>query len=220
MTTLGVGTYTASIYARGGQTPLFPLTDHTAVEWGRIKNASSQAIITIPAEPGCNDKVGEVRPWGHELVLFRDGDRVWEGPVVVPLLRRGVAVITARDVSHYLTRRLRRLQSAKSLRKKVIAFAEDDVEDAFARDDPNVLTWLDVRTPSKGRSMTRKRKGMDVQYVSELLDSMTDRGLCRTTVGRSIVLWPSTTDLGRVQTLLPHKHISEDVEVYEDGGGR
>lgn len=215
--TLGTGVHTAVIYERGGRRPLINLDRLLSVEWNRVKNQASEALITLPADAACNPRVGQVRSWGHELVLFRDGNRVWEGPVIVPSVGRGRATIRARDVSGYLARRVRRRQNAKVLKKRVITFAEDDVRDAFAADDPNVLTYLDVRGTASGRQITRKRADSENVYVSDLLDSMADKGLNRTTAGRTLVLWPSSVHLGLTPTLNASLHIAADVTVEENG---
>jgi len=78
---LGCGEHQAFIVARGGTEILGQLDTLIVVQWNRKRDAISDAFVTIGSHGTCCDWLGEVRVAMHELHLYRDGVKVWEGPV-------------------------------------------------------------------------------------------------------------------------------------------
>ena len=55
------------------------------ITWSRVRNDVSSATVTVPAEDGgieCCRSFGMLKPWEQLLVIYRNGARVWDGPVI------------------------------------------------------------------------------------------------------------------------------------------
>lgn len=55
------------------------------LEWQRVLNATSSASATVPRDrggPSSCETIGGLSAWQHMLVIERDGERVWDGPIV------------------------------------------------------------------------------------------------------------------------------------------
>ncbi len=74
------GAHTAVVYLRGGQTVFGELTPLTAVHWQRIRDDISQAQVTV-GTTDCCDLLDELRVIKHELHIYRNGVKVWQGPI-------------------------------------------------------------------------------------------------------------------------------------------
>lgn len=220
---LGQGNNTAMIQTQGGGQILGELPA-SVLGWGRRLDDLSECNVTIPVSSlsdRCCGLLKEAHTWGHELVVFRDGERVWEGPMVT--LRENETngvVVRALDAYGYM---LRRVHRGRSNGAPVFAIdeAEFDVTDAFTLDgwdgaDPNVLAYLEVLGAGTGPVTQREIPALSGYYF-DTLDQLGDGGVNFTTVGRRIILWPDTLTLGRVPTLLPSQHLSSDVTIVEDG---
>ncbi|MGI5292849.1 hypothetical protein ACQEVF_57395 [Nonomuraea polychroma] len=78
------------------------------VKWGRRLDDTSEATITIQkskASPSCCGLWRRFQPWWNDLVLYRDGEKVWRGPVYRMRERGSVMVLEARDLSAWMDRR-------------------------------------------------------------------------------------------------------------------
>lgn len=82
MAVLGCGEYTAFIVARGGQTILYQLDQMILVNWERTRDDISDAQAEVSARADCCEKLGALQSAYHELHIYRDDVKVWEGVVV------------------------------------------------------------------------------------------------------------------------------------------
>lgn len=217
MALLGRGKNTAWIYMKGGQVPVAPIKDPTALEWNRVLNDVSDATVDVATgqHGECCSVYGKIGTWGHEIVMFRDGERVWEGPITNIKWRRGGVSIIAQDV---LARSKRKATTARyvEVADQVVDQALLDIQDCFATNDPNVLAHVQVLGAGTGPANTRDVKVYG-GYWYDQLQELSKAGLMWTVVGRRIILWPSTVNLGTTATLLPADHMSGEVEIEEDG---
>lgn len=81
----------------------------TSVEWTRRLDDVSEATVKVAlVGRGCApcDVIAKIGVWHHHLVLFRDGELVWDGPIVGLNVSRTEAVITARDLFALMDKRL------------------------------------------------------------------------------------------------------------------
>jgi hypothetical protein len=82
MGVLGCGSHSIEIRERGGS-PASITLDLTeakiSVQWERVRDDISQASIKVNARAGCCAELGTLQTGFHELHLFRDGKKVWEG---------------------------------------------------------------------------------------------------------------------------------------------
>lgn len=225
MARLGVGRNTAAIYDRRGEHLLLPIAHATEVQWGRTRNATSTASVTVTTamDPGCVTALGSVHTWGHELVIFRDEQRVWEGPINRISYTRAGVTIAAVDETGWLARRRIRLArgpvldtSAFPVPQPVTTEGDLILTRAFAPDDPNVLAHRATFTHASAVEVVRDVQANSGTYADDL-NALTDQGLNYTAVGRAILLWPDVRLLGRTDTIVPERDMVTEVEVTEDG---
>lgn len=214
MAALGNGENRAYIYDRLGTTRLLELVT-TRVEWPRELCAVSKATVVVGASR-CGPDHDRISTWAHTLVIFRDGQRAWEGPIRRRLDGPNGLTLTASDVLGWTERRPMR-QARQVGGSPVVNELDWTVRHAFAEDDPNVLAHLSQPGfPLAGGGVDR-----DVQagaaYCSAELGNLVGAGGRYTALGRSILLWDHAYQLGRTATLVPERHLLTDVNVIEDG---
>jgi len=83
-------------------------TDITPVvrsaRWGRSLDKISQAQVTISVSPGCFDAVCAISTVIHELRVKRNGEIVWEGPIIRKEVT-GTVRLVAFDLAWWLQKR-------------------------------------------------------------------------------------------------------------------
>lgn len=219
MGVLGDGRNEAWLYMKGGQVPIAPIEGPSSIEWNRVLNDVSDAAIDIPTgqHGECCSVYGKIGTWGHEVVIFRDDQRVWEGPLTNIKWRRGGVSLIAQD---QLGRSKKTAVDQSIVHPEPGFFAVDefwdDVGRTFAAQDPNVLAHRLRLGVSTGPKVTRDVKVYGGYYYDQLLE-LVKGGAMFTVVGRRILMWPSTTTIGITATLLPASHMSGEVEIEEDG---
>lgn len=226
---LGTGVNVAEIYERGGERRLFTVPGLAQIDWTRTLDGISKATIQCtPAaaakqgldwrSPGCGGLLANVHPWAHELVVYRDGERVWEGPVRRPSQNRSGVTIAASDVLGWTERRV--VSSARSGEVEVLAEAQDILTAAFS-EDPNVLAYVTALEPIGGTAdplVTTVDTKAAAGYYSAALQTLANAGLYYTVVGRRVVLWADPTlILGTTPILNPARHLVGDIETAREG---
>ncbi|NGO71352.1 hypothetical protein [Streptomyces boncukensis] len=232
--------YRAVIHWRGGGRQYLALERISAVEWGRTINDISEASVTVAvadAGPEYCEALGRVEPWVHELTIYRDGDLVWQGPVVRPRFRRDAVVIGAQDVTGWFdhvvnTFRVTYTSSTADARGRMRApityIAENHIRlnlaESSLSDPPDwcgILPYLVRRDTGLPRIKVEKdgssNRSVWTEYLGDILREWTKRGLTWTTVGRSLLLRGRPTSDTRATATLTLDHISGDVEVIKDG---
>lgn len=209
MAQAGCGTHQSRIVDRSGAT-VAEADVLTEVEWTRELDEFSSARVVINPSGDCCDHLQRVEPWRHELHVFRDGQPVWNGPVIQPEWRAGQIEIFAADVLAWLDRRVphRSQTFGDSDLTDIAAWL---IEDAFEPDDPGHEVY--VVGPSRvtgGRAYT-----MNVGQTGDHLRDLAETGLDYTAVGRTIILLPEdyTGSVGR----LTDADFPEDLVVGQDG---
>lgn len=107
---LGCGVYDVYIFTRGlheivGRIPFNELT------WQRILDDTSTAEVTVDGVSNvgsmrdCCQLLGSIMPYKHEIGLYRNGRRVWSGPVTKVSYPSETVVIDAADLSYWLSDR-------------------------------------------------------------------------------------------------------------------
>jgi len=216
---LGEGTTSAFIYNRGGDVRIAELESVSEVAWSRQRNATSiaQAVAMVPGgiHERCCEVLGNIHTWVHELVIFRDEERVWEGPITNVRWSPSQVTIAAQDVTVWTQRRARyvtRQVTASPVRVEMLA----DIQQAFQYWDPNVWQFV-TNFPLAGEAVIdRQIDPWSGYYYDGLLD-LSKQGASFTTVGRRIIVWPDGHVLGRTATLWPGLHMAPDADVVESG---
>lgn len=107
---LGCGVARAEVWTRGGGQRVMDLPNINSVTWSRLRGDTSMGEVemdgvAIGADPACCALMNTIRPWKHELHVYRDDKRSWLGPITEMPLDAGKLVIKARDISAWLDRR-------------------------------------------------------------------------------------------------------------------
>jgi hypothetical protein len=107
---LGCGIARADIFTRGGATRALDLPNITSVQWGRMRSDTSEATVemdglAVSRDPACCAIMRTIRPWKHELHIYRDDVGQWSGPITEMTLDGYKLIIKARDLSAWLDRR-------------------------------------------------------------------------------------------------------------------
>lgn len=209
MAVAGCGSHTARIVDRDGAT----ITDANVlveVEWNRTLDDTSTARVLIHPEGDCCERLGQVRSWRHRLLIYRDGEPVWEGPVLQVEWGYGQVEIFAADVTAWLGRRVPHA-SLSFTTTDLTEIAEALIEDGFAPDDPGHT--VSIVGPARVRGSRTYTE--DVGQTLDHLQDLADTGIDFTAVGQTIVLLPEdfSASIGR----LTEADMPEGLIVAEDG---
>ncbi|MFF5668786.1 hypothetical protein ACFY8S_01395 [Streptomyces hygroscopicus] len=209
MAVAGCGTHTARIIDRSGAT-VSTADVLTEVEWTRLLDDTSTARVVINPDGNCCERLGRVRSWRHKLMVYRDGEFVWGGPIIQAEWSLGQVEIAAADVLAWLDRRVPH-QDIEFGDSDLTDIASWLIEDGFAPDDPG--HQVEVIAPAGVRGAREYRR--DVGQTGDHLRDLAETGLDYTAVGDIIVLLPEThtASVGR----LTDADLPDGLVVAEDG---
>jgi hypothetical protein len=106
VSTLGTGTYEVYLTDRGGGPFIDKVPAITTLRWNRLRDDISSASVFIESPSAeCAAILGAARTVRNEVVIFRNGDRVWEGPITLLQYRKGQITVEAKDPLWYASRR-------------------------------------------------------------------------------------------------------------------
>lgn len=213
----------AYLYDRGGENLLGTFSgEQVKIDWGRTRDDVSEANVTIRvSDAECRSALSQARTVRHELVIERDGKRVWEGPIIHLTLAGGGGVIRARDPLFFTQRTVckQRWKSShphiettiartlRILRKEMLPW-----EAAGA----NFLPHIDSRNTPTTSKTSRDTKAYS-QYVWDDMDSLAQKsGMDYTMVGRSLILH-DTHEFIAMGRRLTDKDFLKPLEVSEYG---
>lgn len=185
----------AYIYDRGGTTPLGQINGIVRTKWNRQRDSFSTAeIVGRATAPDCCALMERTRSVRHELVIERDGERVWEGPITnLELSDGGGFTVTARDICFFLNRTVVKttFSSAYPSIRAVTEHAEAVIRAEMANGEDygfNVLNGLQVFTNPETANTSTVTSAYE-GYVWDMLDQLAQRsGLDYTVVNRSLML--------------------------------
>lgn len=102
-------TYTAEVQWRGGGRVFVPASDLSdfvaSIEWDRRLCETSQAKMVlnrVRASAECCAAFAQVEPAVHELMIYRDTEPVWLGPISGVEQKADTITVEARDISGWL----------------------------------------------------------------------------------------------------------------------
>ena len=186
----------AFIYDRGSSgAALGKIDGQVRVKWNRQRDTFSEAeVIGRATAPDCCSLMERTRSVRHELVIERDGKRVWEGPITgISLEKEGTYKISARDLLFFPNRTVVKntYSSAYPAIRHVTEHAEEVIRGEMAAGEAygfNVLPGLEVYTnaeTSNTSAVTKPYSG----YVWDVLDSLAQRSsLDYVVVNRRLIL--------------------------------
>jgi len=222
---LGCGHYRVFVYDRGGQVMRGEIKPLARVQWNRKRDDIANCIIdTNGFDQDCCVLLGNLQSWMHEIVIFRDGIRVFEGPVTRITYTSVNVEIEAKDVMAYLYRRVMRVGYNDTYRRIDLTpktppspvglpgggpytiVGENTVVDralqitlnALAYQDPNVLPWVTAIRYSDDATQQRSVPDYAKTAWEEIDDLAATAGLDYTVVGRRILYWDTHRTIGRL----------------------
>lgn len=233
---LGCGTHRAFIFDRGGKVLRGEITPNVMIRWKRIRDDISEGVvITNGFSRDCGELLASTRCWMHELVIYRDDVRVFEGPITRLTYKRDQVEVEAKDVMGYVYRRIlrqgyndsfrvvKRLNNQGEVVEKqqlglstVVARASKIIQNCLAYSDPNVLPYLTVINRPDDARQSRVVADYSKTAWEEVDDLAANAGLDYATLGRRIILWDTHTPLG-VLPELSDKNFNESLIVSEYG---
>jgi hypothetical protein len=212
---LGCGTHQAWIFDRGGQHKIGEIEPVTSVTWNRVRDDISTAqVVTSGFGSDCCDLMSDIHSMRHELVIFRDGVRCWEGPITSVAFFSDHVEISASDVMYYLFRRILRegyddryrrfnnpvdpsqpliIDNIKSVVERAVLIAVQGLQ----RDDPNVIPFITRFDRDDDAQESRYLKPFQKTCWEEIDDMAANAGLDYTVIGRRIMFWDTHTAIGR-----------------------
>lgn len=209
MPAVGCGTHQAVIVDRDGAT-VSGAHVLTSVRWSRILDEVSSARVVINPDGDCCEQLGKVRSWRHRLAIWRNGQPVWQGPIIRPVWSRGQLEISAMDVLAWLDLRVPH-QDMWFTGSDLTDIAATLIEDGFAPDDPGHIVQIIGRSGVTGG----RRYTQCIGQTGDHLRDLAETGLDYTAVGSTILLLPEThtRSVGR----LTDADFPDGLVVGEDG---
>lgn len=233
-----VQTHRVQITDRGGKTLVVTPRDLSRVSWNRRLSAMSTASFRLEGAM-CDSQVDEMRrimTRRHEMVIFREQERVWEGPVMGVTWDAGGVTVNAADVMQYLqgrpltkwwpnsedggpanaTTRIQQIinyelatnYTAPNATPTLLVPAWENVTP-----EANVLPFVEIRP---GTLLVSVETLPFQMMLAEHLLALAKMGLNFTVLGRKILIWDSKQEIGRLQTLTASDW-NGDPTVYDDG---
>ena len=213
---LGCGMSTAEIYDRGGLTRLFFVDRVNLVRYDRVRDDMSEATVIVPSSAECCGLLADLEPGRHELVIRRDGQRVWEGPVVRIGYGTNQIEITARDVMFYAYRTINRAGQNNAapntdwVTERARTIMNREMFRKESLDPPiNVLRYLDVRTTQTTARTARVTKPYQKTVFEEVDDMAAKSGLDYTVVGRAVVMFDTHEPIGIIPAVSQSDFLGE-----------
>lgn len=219
---LGCGEHVGVIYERGGTVPVFDLEKPISFDWERTRDDISLANVKVSAASGCCDQLGGLQTGFHELHLFRDGDKVWEGPVTRLEYNRDTVEVFASDIlwvpkNTVLTNAYNKGGTNTAKAGWVMNWLLKDM--TFAKDGdpwnmvPNIH-WIqgsddpDTSSAVKAYSMTTWE---DFDKYAE------DKGMDYTVIGRDIYFWETHLLWRTIEPPLTEQYLPGGLSLVEYG---
>lgn len=215
---LGTGSYRVFVYEQGGQQIIGEITDQTLLRYRRIRDDISNCTVMYN---GTDDQIcellGNIRCWMHEIVVFRNGRRVWEGPITRLTYYTDRVEVEAQDVMAYLYRRIMRQGYNDSYRlltvqddttggvvqvqtglNTVVERASRIIVNGLAPHDINILPYLTRFDFEDDARQSRVVPDYATTCWQEVDDLAATAGLDYTVVGRRIILNDTHRPIGRL----------------------
>ena len=216
---LGCGEYRVFVYEQGGRRIIGEVHALAVMQFNRVRDDISTCTLSTNGlgDEDCGAFYASIRSWMHELVVFRDGVRVWEGPITRITYTTTDVEFEARDVMVYVYRRIMRQGYDDAYRiternpdgsvkshegvNDVLARAETIIANALAPYDPNVLQYLTIITAPNDARESRSVPDWSTTAWEQIDDLAATAGIDYTVIGRRIVLWDTHTPIGRLPTM-------------------
>lgn len=198
---------------RGGRQRIGELQGISKVVWGRERDATSEATITLSAtaQSAQAKMLASIRAGRHEIAIFRGtgkGSRCWEGPISLPSYTDEDVTISANDVTQYTVRTA--VHTAKSYAYPSIGYAttflRELLQAELARKEAltppyNILPYLVEHHASTDAQTSKSVLAYGSSVWAVLDDMAANSGIDYTAIGRAIHLWDTSVPVfGKTRT--------------------
>lgn len=188
---LGSGSYEVLLYDRGATSPIGALRDIEALSWNRHRDDISSAVCTINGAFSLSRVIAQARTVRHEMVVFRDGKRVWEGPLTRIEAVGDRVELDARDILWFTSRTAVNTHASytgKGKERSIIDVAERLLAMTYDKGNDWLKAWaFRKKYRSKGDMMFRGEWVGYAETVYDVLERMAqDWDLDYAAVGRRI----------------------------------
>jgi hypothetical protein len=204
---LGSGVNRVYIYDRGGIVRRGEVTPAKQVMWSRVRDdLGALSVTTNGFDSLAADLFRATHTWTHELVVFRDGVRVAEGPITKITDTPTGFTIDAYDVMGYVYRRIMRqgyndtykvVNNVPEGLRSVVQRAGIIIANALAPNDPNVLPYLTMLSYPDDAQEARTAPDYSKTAFAEIDDMAANAGLDFSVIGRRIILNDTHRPVGR-----------------------
>lgn len=194
-----------AIYPRGGRGEAIAVANKlSAVDWNRkLDSVSESTVVFATAQnKNCCQGLSTVDAWSHEMHIFRDKVKVWQGPInrITDDNGSGLFTIEAQDVMSWLERRILHAGYSYAGRSTDLTeIAQEVIRVGFTRDDPNVSRWTKILSTAGVRQ--ERIVDPESKIVLDDIQDMADQGLNYTVVGRNIFLFGDSISIGDLGVL-------------------
>ena len=220
--------HSAFIFDRGAQKRISPLLDLSQVKWERGRDEMTEAMVRLEADSCARQAnlISQLRTHRHELVIYRGTERVWEGPLHRIASYSNYVEIFAKDIMAYLfatpltrvwdnsyhgdgittvTQRMQNIIEWELTHSRTQQIYDgstwvDVTVPAWESLDPpiNVLPYLDVRHFANEAETAAKTLAYEMTVGEQLVSAARTSGIDFTVVGRRLVIWDVSRNLGRL----------------------
>lgn len=199
------------------------------VKWSRDRDGISESSIIVQGNTACSRQrplLSQISAKRHEMVVYRGNERVWEGPIFRISDEGDEIKIFAKDVLAYLygtpltrvwdngikadgvmpvTERLERIiryELAHTRQGRALGGQMVTIPGWETLDPPvNLLPHLDVRHFPNEAGTAAKTRAFEMTVGEHLANYGRSGGLDFTAVGRRILMWDTSRQIGDIQTV-------------------
>jgi hypothetical protein len=191
---------------RGGGVALFDIVPYLTLKYTRVRDDISTCNITVSTDDvDCCSNLAKLEAGRHEILILRNGVRVWEGPVTRIGYSSSMVEIEARDCWHYVYRTILQAEYNNTYPRTDYAvqraqiILENELGRGWETVDPpiNVVPFLDVRVEVDSATTSRLTLPYEKTAWEEIDDMAARSGIDYTCVGRSLILFDTDYVLGR-----------------------
>lgn len=214
---LGCGAYAARIVTRGANSVVWEEMPFTTLTYERVLDDTAQATIQIDGlVPGCARKASwaATMPWQHELAIYRNGSRVWIGPIVQMDGNGTKGTITARDRSAWWDKRF--LHSTYNQTADLAAIFLAYFNDAMSVDPIVGQAPFTCTVTPTGITGNRQVDALDHKPAGPEMRELSDLGIDWTVIDAACMGGGKTVPTGRL-TVLTDEHLQDDPDVQRSG---
>lgn len=221
--------YQAVIHMQGGQRVWTRVPRLVDVTWGRVLDDYSEASCTVAkrhVDAECAGSLGGVRTWGHELSLYRDGEFVWQGPIVGKSEFGDRFELQARDMIAWFDRR-RNVKPYNWTEPTdqnpngegawwVSGILSTVLWDTFeGHADPNLLPYVSI--PANTQMATFQAMQTREKSIGDAVRSLIEYGEDMFTIGRQVNILPQDQARARRPLTLTEYDFPSELELREVG---